>query len=86
MQTLTSRDVQTRFGAVLDLAKREPITVTQYGRPSVMIVPLSIGEEAVRQHNASRFAEFLDVMPAPNPQAPTLNLKEVNQLVHETRP
>ena len=46
MQTLTSRDVQTRFGAVIDLAKREPITVTQYGRPSVMIVPLDIGEEA----------------------------------------
>ncbi len=86
MQTLTSRDVQTRFGAVLDLAKREPITVTQYGRPSVMIVPIAIGEEAVRQHNALRFADFLDAIPAPAPAAPEITMDEVNALVHQLRP
>ena len=58
MQTFSSRELQTRFGAVLDVAKREPVTVTQYGRPSVMIVPFEIGQEAVRVHSASRFADF----------------------------
>ena len=86
MQTLTSRDVQTRFGAVLDLAKREPITVTQYGRPSVMIVPIAIGEEAVRQHNALRFADFLDAMPEPALDAPEITIDEVNTMVHALRP
>jgi antitoxin (DNA-binding transcriptional repressor) of toxin-antitoxin stability system len=86
MQTFTSREVQTQFGMVLDFAKRAPITVTQYGRPSFMMVPLDIGQEAVRISNAARFADFLDAMPAPNSAAPALSLEDVNRLVHEVRP
>jgi hypothetical protein len=51
-----------------------------------MIVPIDIGQEAVRQHNALRFADFLDAMPPPNTAAPELDMEAVNQLVHELRP
>jgi len=36
MKTFASSDVQSRFGEVLDLAKRGPVAVTQYGRPVVV--------------------------------------------------
>jgi hypothetical protein len=48
MQTFSSREVQTRWGAVTDIAKREPVMVTQYGRESVMIVSAEIGREVLR--------------------------------------
>jgi antitoxin (DNA-binding transcriptional repressor) of toxin-antitoxin stability system len=48
MQTFTSREAQTRWGTVTDIAKKEPVTVTQYGRASFMLVPIEIGQVAVR--------------------------------------
>ena len=85
MQTYTSRELQTRFGMVIDTAKREPVTVTQYGRPAVMIVPYEIGQEAVRAHNAARFADFMAQMPPAKPDAPELTEADINRLVHELR-
>ena len=85
MQTYSSRDVQTRFGTVLDVAKREPVTVTQYGRPSVMIVPFEIGQEAVRVHSGARFADFLAAMPPTKAGAPDLSEADINRIVHELR-
>ena len=85
MQTFSSRDLQTRFGTIIDIAKREPVTVTQYGRPSVMIVPMDVGAEAVRMYNASRFAEFLSAMPPPKAGAPELTQDDITRMVHESR-
>jgi prevent-host-death family protein len=86
MKTYTSREVQNSFGTVFDEAKREPVTVTHYGRPSVMIVPVEFGEEAVRYYNARRLAAFLEAMPAANADAPNLTMDELNTLVHKLRP
>ena len=47
-KTVPSREVQNRFGAVLDAAKREPITVTQYGRPVVTMMSFERAAEAER--------------------------------------
>ena len=85
MQTFSSRELQTRFGAVLDVAKREPVTGTQYGRPSVMIVPFEIGQEAVRLHSASRLADFLAAMPPAKAGAPQLSEADINRIIHELR-
>lgn len=85
MQTFTSREAQTRWGAVTDIAKKEPVTVTQYGRASFMLVPFEIGQEAVRLHNATRFSEFLKSMSPAKPDAPDLTDEEINRLVHELR-
>ena len=51
MQIVASRDLQARIGAILDLAKREPVTVTQHGRPAVMMVHIDIGDETPRTVN-----------------------------------
>jgi prevent-host-death family protein len=86
MPTFSSREVQNRFGAVMDMAKKEPVTVTQYGREAVMIVPTAIGKEAIRLYNASRFAEFMKAMPPVKAGAPELTSEEITRLVHELRP
>ena len=86
MKIYTAREVQTSFGTVFDEAKREPITVTHYGRPSVMILPVELGQEAVRYHNANRFAALLEAMPPAHADAPNLTMDELNTLVHELRP
>ena len=85
MQTFSSRDVRTRFGAVLDIAKREPVTVTQYGRPSVMILPFEIGQEAVLALSAAHFADLLAALPPAKAGAPELSEADINRIVHELR-
>ena len=45
-KTVPSREVQNRFGAVMDAAKLEPITVTQYGRPVVTMMSVERAAEA----------------------------------------
>jgi hypothetical protein len=44
------------------------------------MVPMDIGQQAVRISNAACFADFLDSMPAPNSAAPALSLKDVNRI------
>ena len=86
MKTFASREVQSRFGVVIDTAKREPVTLTQYGKEVVMMVPMEIGREAVRLFNAQRFSSFLRELPPPNPDAEALTVEDINRLVHELRP
>ncbi len=59
MKTLPSREVQTRFGAVLDAAKREPVTVTQYGRPVVVMMGVEEALAGQRALAARRMSDFL---------------------------
>lgn len=84
MQTFSSRDVQQKFGTVIDLAKREPITVTQYGRPVVVIMSVQEAKAVERQQAGSRLAAFLRQLPL-SPQAETLTDEDINALVHELR-
>ena len=49
MKTLASRAVQNNFGGIADIVKSgEPVTVTQHGRPTLMILPYAQGQEALR--------------------------------------
>jgi antitoxin (DNA-binding transcriptional repressor) of toxin-antitoxin stability system len=70
MQTFTSREAQTRWGTVTDIAKKEPVTVTQYGRPSFMLLPIEIGQEALRlniaRQRAHEIQSELDEKPLPS--------------------
>ena len=79
-----SREVQNRFGAVLDAAKREPITVTQYGRPVVTMMSAERAAEAERMLAGRRMADFLRQLPVVD-TAQTLSDDEINALVHELR-
>ncbi len=81
---IASREVQTRFGAVLDTAKREPVTVTQYGRPVVTMMSFEMAEEAQRALAGRRMSEFLRRLPRVE-AAEALTDEEVNAMVHELR-
>lgn len=83
-KTFASREVQTRFGTVLDTAKREPVTVTQYGRPVVTMMNFELAEEAQRALAGRRMGEFLKRLPTLE-AAEALSDEDVNALVHELR-
>jgi antitoxin (DNA-binding transcriptional repressor) of toxin-antitoxin stability system len=87
MKTLSSVEVQNRFGSIANIVKGgEPVAVTQYGTPTMMILPYSLATEALRDYNARKLVQFMDSMPSANADAPELTLDEVTQLVHELRP
>lgn len=83
-KTIPSREVQNRFGAVLDTAKREPITVTQYGRPVVTMMSFERAAEAERALAGRRMSEFLRRLPMVE-AAQALSDEAINDLVHELR-
>ena len=86
MKTISSREVQNKFGSVANIVKGgEVVTVTQYGQATMMIPPFALGEEALRNVSARRCVNFLDALPPANTTVPDLTMEEINQLVHELR-
>ena len=83
-KTIASREVQSRFGAVLDAAKREPVTVTQYGRPVVTMMNFELAEEAQRALAGRRMSDFLRRLPQVQ-AAEALSDEDVTALVPELR-
>ena len=86
MIMMPSVEVQNKFGSIANRVKGgELVTVTQYGTPTLMILPYSVGEAALQQYNATRFARFMESMPVAKDGAPELSMSEFNDLVHELR-
>lgn len=86
MRILPALEVKNHFGAVANIVKSgEPVTITQYGTPTMMILPYEIGEAAWREHAARTMIEFMQNMAPVNPDAPELSLEDINKLVHELR-
>jgi antitoxin (DNA-binding transcriptional repressor) of toxin-antitoxin stability system len=87
MKTMSSAEVQNYFGSISNIVKSgEPLAVTQYGTPTMMILPYALATEALKDYNARKFAEFMDTMPSANADAPNLTLDQINSLVHALRP
>jgi len=87
VKTISSVEVQNRFGSIANIVKSgEPVAVTQYGTPTMMILPYAMASEALRDYNARKLAQFMDSMPQANPTAPELSAEQINALVHELRP
>lgn len=87
MKTIASRDVQNKFGSVANTVKGgEPVVVTQYGHPTMMILPYEIGQEMLSEHHTKRMTGFLDSLRPVTPIAPDLSDGDINRLVHELRP
>ncbi|MBV1777023.1 type II toxin-antitoxin system prevent-host-death family antitoxin [Burkholderiaceae bacterium DAT-1] len=40
MRTMTSAHAQNHFGEMLDVARREPVTITRRGRPVAVVVSI----------------------------------------------
>lgn len=87
MKTFPSVEVQNKFGSVANIVKGgEVVAVTQYGTPTLMILPYKLATEALREYNARRLVQFMEAMPVADAEAPELTLEEINKLVHELRP
>ena len=83
-QTVTSREVQTRFGAVMDMAKREHVTITQHGRPVVALVSVEDAAELRRIRAARELMQFLSRL-GPVPEAAALGDADIAALVNTLR-
>ena len=81
---IPSREAQNRFGAVLDMAKREPVTVTQYGRPVVTLMSHELALEAQKALAGRRLGALLRALPLVD-AAESLTDQDINALVHEFR-
>jgi prevent-host-death family protein len=87
MKTLSSVEVQNRFGAIANIVKSgEPVAVTQYGTPTMMILPYSLAAEVLQEYKARKLAQFMEAMPEAHSDAPSLTPEQLNALVHELRP
>ena len=91
MITVTSVEAQNRFGQLLDMARREPVTVTRHGRPAAFIVSPQDMEELLdvraRRSNAVQALEAWGAQAGAiaTPAAEALSEDEINRLVHELR-
>jgi antitoxin (DNA-binding transcriptional repressor) of toxin-antitoxin stability system len=88
MQTVTSGTVQTRFGAVVDIAKSgSPVTITQYGRPTLMLFAFKEGEELLRMRAVAQQESWnKERMRNTTSESSALTDEQINDLVHELRP
>lgn len=84
MQTIASREAQSRFGATLDIAKGEPVTITQYGRPVVTMMNADLAQKAMPVYQAYDMTKFLDAL-TPLPDSLALTEEDNNTLVHALR-
>jgi prevent-host-death family protein len=48
MDTIAAADAKTNFGALLDKAQREPVTISKNGRPVAVVMSASAYEEQQR--------------------------------------
>lgn len=87
MKTLSSVEVQNRFGSIANIVKGgEPVAVTQYGTPTMMILPYAMAAEALRDYNARKLVQFMDALPPASADVQNLTSDQINDLVHELRP
>ncbi len=91
MISVTSVEAQNRFGQLLDMARREPVTVTRHGRPAAFIVSPQDMEELldVRARRSKAVAALeawsARAEPLATPAARELSEDDINRLVHEQR-
>ncbi len=91
MISVTSVEAQNRFGQLLDMARREPVTVTRHGRPAAFIVsPQDMEELLDVRVRRSKAVEALEAWSArartlAAPAAAELSDEDINRLVHELR-
>jgi prevent-host-death family protein len=87
MQTITSAKVQANFGAVADIVKRgEPVTITQHGRPTMMMLTYEEGAEFVRQRATQDLLRWFEDRRRDMPQAARdLTQEELDAMIEEER-
>lgn len=66
--------------------RRASVTITLYGRPTVILFSYKEGAELMRLRNAAYIHGYITERQAHVPQdAPELTMEDINKLVHELR-
>ncbi|MDR1079168.1 MAG: type II toxin-antitoxin system Phd/YefM family antitoxin, partial [Propionibacteriaceae bacterium] len=47
MTIVTTSEARQRWGRVLDAAKREPVTITEHGRPAAVLMDVDLSRRAL---------------------------------------
>jgi antitoxin (DNA-binding transcriptional repressor) of toxin-antitoxin stability system len=84
MQIVTSGKVQSNFGAIAEIAKfGEPVTITQYGRPTLLLIRYQDGIDALRELAAKNMTAWLEgrTQTAPN-VALDIAEDDLNAIIH----
>ena len=82
---LASGEVKNKFGQVTNMVLRgEDVVVTQYGTPTLMILPYDVGTEALRLYRAKQMKAFMQNMETSN-EADQLSFDDINKMVHDLR-
>lgn len=63
MTEMTALDAKNRFGRLMELAQRSPVSITKNGRPSVVVMSADAYERH-RKLAARRLGEAMDKMAA----------------------
>lgn len=86
MQTVTSQSVQTQFGQFSDLVKsREPVIITQYKRPTMLVFSYEDGLEMMRLAAKMRFIQRLQKRAEMLAEPTEEEMAEVNRMIDEER-
>ena len=59
MQEISALEAKNRFGKLIDMAQRHPVTITKNGRASVVVMSVE-DHERRRQSAAQRLGNILD--------------------------
>jgi hypothetical protein len=59
METITSKEAQTNFGALLDTAQRHPVLIKRHKRDCVVVMSMT-EFEGYRKVRANNFMNFCD--------------------------
>ncbi|MDO5651213.1 MAG: hypothetical protein Q4G13_03635 [Moraxella sp.] len=86
MMTVSSQRLQTKFGEISDIVKgREPVVITQYKRPTMIVFAYEDGMELMRLAAKMRFIQRLEERAKAVPAATEEEMQAISKMIEEER-
>lgn len=86
MLTIPSYKLQNEFAEISNMIKgREPVVITQYQRPTMLVLSYEEGMEMMRLAAKMRFIQRLDQRANEMPEATEEEMQAISQLIEEER-
>ncbi|MDH2926068.1 type II toxin-antitoxin system Phd/YefM family antitoxin [Lonepinella koalarum] len=83
MQVIISKEIQSRFGEIAEMVKgREPVTITQYGRPTMLLMRYDDGINVLKLQAKEKMLSLLQERNGQTQPSP-LSEEEMYQFVNE---
>lgn len=86
-EEVTSKQIQSQFGRIADIVKgKNPVAITQYGRPTMVIFPYEEALELARIQATRELSKWLDDRAEKMPESiKHFSLDELNQMIDDER-